>query len=131
MTVSGISARLTLTFAALSGLVAVAMGAIGAHVLKARLDAQALSWLDTAVRYQAWHALALIGVAAFLARRQAAPLGLAALAWMAGTVLFSGSLYALALTGFRPLALITPLGGVAFLVGWGALAVFAFRGRLG
>jgi uncharacterized membrane protein YgdD (TMEM256/DUF423 family) len=104
---------------------------MGAHALKARLDAEALGWLDTAVRYQMWHALALVGVAAFLARRQDRGLGLAAFAWMAGTVLFSGSLYALALTGFRPLAMITPFGGVAFLVGWGALAAFALRARLG
>jgi uncharacterized membrane protein YgdD (TMEM256/DUF423 family) len=131
MTLAAISARAALLFAALSGLMAVAMGAMGAHALKARLDAEALGWLDAAVRYQVWHALALIGVAAFLARRQDRRLGLAALAWMAGTVLFSGSLYALALTGFRPLAMITPFGGVAFLVGWAALAAFAFRARLG
>lgn len=131
MTLSAISARLTLAFAALSGLVAVAMGAIGAHLLRQRLDAQALGWIDTGVRYQAWHAIALIGIAAFLARRQAATLGLAALAWMVGTVLFSFSLYALALTGYRPLAMITPFGGVAFLVGWGALARYALRARLG
>ncbi|MGE5148055.1 MAG: DUF423 domain-containing protein, partial [Candidatus Eiseniibacteriota bacterium] len=103
MSLSAISARLTLAFAALSGLMAVAMGAMGAHALKARLDPEALGWLDTAVRYQMWHALALVGVAAFLARRQQRQLCLAALAWMVGTVLFSGSLYALALTGFRPL----------------------------
>ena len=122
MTLSAISARLALAFGALSALMAVAMGAMAAHALEARLDAQALGWLDTAVRYQMWHALALLGVAAFLARRQDSRLGLAALAWMVGTVLFSFSLYGLALTGFRPLAMITPVGGVAFLVGWGALA---------
>ena len=130
MTLSAISARFTLAFAALNGLMGVAMGAMGAHVLKARLDAEALGWLDTAVRYQVWHALALVGVAAFLARRQDRKLGLAALAWMVGIVLFSFSLYALALTGFRPLAMITPFGGVAFLVGWGALASYAMRARL-
>jgi uncharacterized membrane protein YgdD (TMEM256/DUF423 family) len=131
VTLSAISARLALAFAALSGFVAVAMGAVGAHLLRQRLDAQALGWIDTGVRYQAWHAVALIGVAAFLARRQGAMLGLAALAWMVGTVLFSFSLYALALTGYRPLAMITPFGGVAFLVGWGALARYALRARLG
>ena len=131
MTLSTVSARFALAFAALSGLVAVAMGAMAAHVLMPGLDAQALGWLDTAVRYQAWHALALLGAAVFLARRQDHALGLAALAWMVGTVLFSGSLYLLALTGFRPLAMITPLGGVAFLAGWAALAVYALRGRLG
>lgn len=131
MTLSAISARLALAFAALSGFFAVAMGAIGAHLLKQQLDAQALGWIDTGVRYQAWHAIALIGIAAFLARRQAAALGLAALAWMIGTVLFSGSLYVLALTGYRPIAMITPLGGIAFLIGWLALASYALRARLG
>ena len=131
MTLSGISARLALAFAALSGFFAVAMGALGAHLLKQQLDAQALGWIDTGVRYQAWHAIALIGIAAFLARRQAAALGLAALAWMIGTVLFSGSLYVLALTGYRPIAMITPLGGIAFLIGWLALASYALRARLG
>jgi uncharacterized membrane protein YgdD (TMEM256/DUF423 family) len=131
VTLSAISARLALAFAALSGFFAVAMGAIGAHLLKQQLDAQALGWIDTAVRYQAWHAIALIGIAAFLARRQAAALGLAALAWMIGTVLFSGSLYVLALTGYRPIAMITPLGGIAFLIGWLALASYALRARLG
>jgi uncharacterized membrane protein YgdD (TMEM256/DUF423 family) len=131
VTLSAISARLALAFAALSGFFAVAMGAIGAHLLKQQLDAQALGWIDTGVRYQAWHAIALIGIAAFLARRQAAALGLAALAWMIGTVLFSGSLYVLALTGYRPIAMITPLGGIAFLIGWLALASYALRARLG
>ncbi|HVO16407.1 MAG TPA: DUF423 domain-containing protein [Alphaproteobacteria bacterium] len=131
MTLSAISARLALAFAALSGFFAVAMGALGAHLLKQQLDAQALGWIDTGVRYQAWHAIALIGIAAFLARRQAAALGLAALAWMIGTVLFSGSLYVLALTGYRPIAMITPLGGIAFLIGWLALASYALRARLG
>jgi len=131
VTLSAISARLTLAFAAASGFLAVAMGAMGAHLLKQRLDAEALGWIETGVRYQAWHALALIGIAAYLARRQAHALGLAALAWMVGTVLFSFSLYALALTGYRPLAMITPFGGVAFLVGWGALACYALRARLG
>jgi uncharacterized membrane protein YgdD (TMEM256/DUF423 family) len=110
---------------------AVAMGAVASHVLRGRLDAEALGWLDTAARYQAWHAVALIGVASFLARRQGRSLGLAALAWMVGTALFSGSLYALALTGYRPLAMITPFGGVAFLVGWASLARYALRARLG
>jgi len=131
VTLSAISARLALAFAALSGFFAVAMGALGAHLLKQQLDAQALGWIDTGVRYQAWHAIALIGIAAFLARRQAAALGLAALAWMIGTVLFSGSLYVLALTGYRPIAMITPLGGIAFLIGWLALASYALRARLG
>jgi len=131
LNLSAISARLALAFAAMSGLMAVAMGTVAAHILQGRIDAEALGWFDTGVRYQMWHAIALVGVAAFLARRQGRALGAAALAWMVGTVLFSGSLYVLALTGFRPVAMITPLGGIAFLIGWASLASYALRARLG
>ena len=120
-----------LVAAAANGLMAIAMGAFATHGLRSALDADALGWLDTASRYQMWHAIALVGVAAFLARRQGRALGAAAVAWMTGTVLFSGSLYALALTGYRPVAMITPLGGIAFLLGWASLASYALRARLG
>ena len=84
----------------------------------------------TAVQYQAWHALALLACGLLMAqRRERAPRMLRAAAWLfaAGIVLFSGSLYALALTGERWLGAITPLGGVAFLAGWAALAWAAAR----
>ncbi len=109
---------------------AVAAGAFGAHALQRTLAAPLLDVWHTAVQYQAWHALALLGVGLLMAqRRERAPRMLRAAAWLfaAGIVLFSGSLYALALTGERWLGAITPLGGVAFLAGWAALAWAAAR----
>lgn len=97
---------------ALSMLAAVACGAFGAHALKARLSPDMLAVWETAVRYQVYHALALLVV------RDRVP----AWCFLAGTLLFSGSLYVLALTEIRKLGAITPLGGLLFLAGWAALA---------
>jgi len=111
-----------LLIAAINGFLAVAAGAFGAHGLQGKLDPHALSVFETGARYQMYHALAM-GVAALAARgtAQAAANG-AAIFFLAGIVLFSGSLYALALTGMRGLGVITPFGGLAFLVGWANLA---------
>ncbi|MBV8685515.1 MAG: DUF423 domain-containing protein [Alphaproteobacteria bacterium] len=106
--------------AALAGL-AVAPGAFGAHALKARLGAEALGWWQTAVQYQMWHGLALLA----LSRIEGAGRPAALLA--AGTVVFSGSLYAMALTGARWLGAVTPLGGLVLLAGWALLAARALR----
>jgi len=117
------TARLALTLAALLMFIAVALGAFGAHALKARLSADMLGVWQTAVQYHAWHALALLAVGLMLRNwPELAPLQWAGWLFVVGIVLFSGSLYALALTGTRFLGAITPLGGVAFLVGWLALA---------
>ena len=116
-------ARLTLFAAAVAMTLAVGLGAFGAHALKAQLSADALAVWQTAVQYHAWHALGLLGVG--LWQRQAPEpraLRVAALLLAAGIVLFSGSLYALALTGVRGLGAVTPFGGVAFIGGWLALA---------
>lgn len=104
--------------ALLAGL-AVALGAFGAHAMKDRFDAPALQTFETAVRYQMYHALALLlcGVLAALGWRTR----LAALAFAAGTLLFSGSLYAFVFSGARWVLPITPVGGTAFVVGWIAL----------
>ena len=112
-----------LFIAAASGFLAVAAGAFGAHALQARLDAQALQIFETAARYQMYHALA-ITLCAVLATSGARTAG-----WImqAGIVVFSGSLYALALTDVKVLGAITPIGGLAFLVGWTWLAVSALR----
>lgn len=120
-------ARTFLVLAALSGFIAVAAGAFGAHALKTRLAADLLAVFDTAVRYQMFHVVGLIA-AAWLAARSPGPAVLAS-GWcfVAGTVLFSGSLYALALTGTRWLGAITPFGGVLFLAGWLLLAWTAWR----
>ena len=116
-----------LVAAAVNGLMAIVMGAFAAHGLRSVLDADALGWLDTGSRYQMWHALALLGVALLLVRaaaRQAAPL-LQAIAWafLAGIILFAGSLYLLALTHVRAFAWITPVGGVVLMAGWLGLIV--------
>jgi len=123
-----LSARLALTLAALLLFAAVGLGAFGAHALKARLapDMQAI-W-QTAVQYHAWHALGLLAVGLFTMQRPGAPgASLAAWLFVAGIVLFSGSLYALALSGVRGLGAVTPFGGVAFLAGWLAFAWAAWR----
>jgi uncharacterized membrane protein YgdD (TMEM256/DUF423 family) len=115
---------------ALSGAVAVAAGAFGAHALRARLEPRMLEVFETAARYQMYHALALFAVAWMITRVGASPsaLRLATISgwcFIAGTLLFSGSLYAMALSGVRALGAITPLGGVAFIAGWIALALAA------
>ena len=122
------SARLSLTLAALLLFAAVGLGAFGAHALKARLapDMQAI-W-QTAVQYHAGHALGLLAVGLFTMQRPDAPgASLAAWLFVAGIALFSGSLYALALSGVRGLGAVTPFGGVAFLAGWLAFAWAAWR----
>jgi uncharacterized membrane protein YgdD (TMEM256/DUF423 family) len=121
--------RAFLALGALSGGIAVTAGAFGAHALKARLSPDLLAVFETGARYQMFHALALVA-AAWAAGRGAGAAGAATWAgWLfvAGTLLFSGSLYALALTGVRALGAVTPFGGVAFIAGWIALAVAALR----
>ena len=111
-----------------SAFVAVAAGAFGAHALRSRLSADHLAVFETAARYQMYHALALLAVAWAVSRWAGALPTAAGWLFVAGTVLFSGSLYALALTGVRWLGAITPLGGAAFLAGWLCLALAARRG---
>ncbi len=110
-----------LILAAIFGFAAIAMGSMAAHGLQARLDEAALDWIDTAVRYQMWHALAMLGAAALMASRPARSLLVAGYAWAAGIVLFSGGLTLLAFTGEHAFARIMPFGGAAFLAGWLAL----------
>jgi uncharacterized membrane protein YgdD (TMEM256/DUF423 family) len=119
--------RTFLALAALSGAIAVAAGAFGAHALKARLAPDLLAVFETGARYHLSHALA-IGLAAWASTRFPGRAATAA-GWLflAGTVLFSGSLYLLALSGVRWLGAVTPLGGVAFIGGWLALALAALR----
>jgi uncharacterized membrane protein YgdD (TMEM256/DUF423 family) len=111
-----------------SAFLAVAAGAFGAHALRARLTPDLLAIFETGARYQMYHALALLA-AAWLADRGAGSQAVwAGGAFVAGTLLFSGSLYALAFTGQRWLGAVTPMGGVAFLAGW-ALLVWAALAR--
>lgn len=116
--------------AALGGLLAVAGGAFGAHALRTRIDAEALAIYQTAVQYQMWHSLALAWVASWLERApEDTRLRGAGCAFVAGIVLFCGSLYAVAVSGLRGLGMITPFGGLAFLVGWACLAWASLRER--
>ncbi|HTL69905.1 MAG TPA: DUF423 domain-containing protein [Candidatus Eisenbacteria bacterium] len=103
--------------------VTVAMGAFGAHALKGRLDAAMVEVWKTAVLYQGLHALAMLLLAALAGRPASGPVSPAGWLFLAGTVLFSGSLYALALTGQKAWGAVTPVGGLCFLAGWLALAI--------
>ena len=120
------SAR-TLCVAGLLLALATACGAFGAHALKGQLAPERLQLWETAVRYQFFQALGLLGVGLALRSSDAGVLRAAAALLIAGVLLFSGSLYALALSGVRWLGAITPLGGVAFLAGWLCLALAARR----
>jgi uncharacterized membrane protein YgdD (TMEM256/DUF423 family) len=119
--------RLLYICAGLAGLTGVAIGAFAAHGLKARLAPDMLAVFETAVRYQMYHAFALCAAAWGWARWQRGLFGVAGAGFVAGILLFSGSLYLLALTGTRWLGMITPLGGVAFLAGWLCLVMGAAR----
>ena len=117
------TARLALVLASVAMFLAVALGAFGAHALKSRLSPEMTGVWQTAVQYHAWHALALFGVGLLMLHwPERADLGLASWLLVAGIVLFSGSLYVLALSGLRGLGAVTPIGGVAFLAGWAVLA---------
>lgn len=108
---------------ALLALAGVAAGAFGAHALRERLEPAQLQVIETAVRYQLVHALALLFVGAHAAAAPRAGARLAGTLFVAGVVLFSGSLYALVFTGVRAWGAVTPLGGLCFLAGWLSLAV--------
>lgn len=115
-----VTPRTMVTLAALLGAVAVAMGAFAAHALAG--DPRAADLVETAARYQMWHALALLALTSL---RLTAPV--TALAWLAGIVLFCGALYALALGAPGWVAMAAPFGGAAFIAGWLALVVAAWR----
>ncbi|MET0029386.1 MAG: DUF423 domain-containing protein [Candidatus Thiodiazotropha sp.] len=120
-------ARRWLVMAALSGMLLVILGAFGAHALEPRLPANHLVWWQKAVHYQGLHTLALFGTGLLALQHPGRALQWAGGLFLAGILLFSGSLYVMALTGLRSLGMITPLGGLAFIVGWFALLVAAWR----
>lgn len=121
-------ARAWLVLGAGYGFLAVALGAFGAHALKARLTGELLTVWRTAVEYHFWHALALVLVGVLALQRPAPALTVAGAAFGLGVLLFSGSLYALALSGVRAFGAVTPLGGVLLLCGWAALLWAAIDG---
>jgi uncharacterized membrane protein YgdD (TMEM256/DUF423 family) len=116
--------------AAISGFLAVALGAFGAHGLKDRLPADLLAVWQTAVQYQFWHTLALLAVGILLAQgTQARALSVSGWLFAAGIAMFSGSLYVLCLSGIRWLGAITPIGGVLWLIAWGCLAYAVLKSQ--
>jgi uncharacterized membrane protein YgdD (TMEM256/DUF423 family) len=121
-------AKLFLSLGALAGLLAVAFGAFGAHALRGRLDEYARGVFETAVQYHYYHALALVLVGILLLSQPATAL-LKSSGWLflIGIAVFSGSLYLLAITGIKWLGAVTPLGGLAFIAGWGCLAAAAWK----
>ena len=121
--------RVWLVIAALNGALAVVFGAFAAHGFSQQLDAHALGTFETGARYHMYHALAM-GLAALVMQGTAARTATwSAVLFLIGIVLFSGSLYALAMTGERAFAFVTPVGGVSFLAGWVLLALAAWRSR--
>jgi uncharacterized membrane protein YgdD (TMEM256/DUF423 family) len=120
--------RLFFACGSLSGGLVVVLGAFGAHTLEARMTPETLATFETAVRYQMYHALVLLVVGVACERRSASRL-LVTAGWLfvVGIVLFSGSLYALILTGLHWLGAITPVGGLSFIVGWMCLFVVSLR----
>ena len=120
--------RVFLALGSFSGGLAVLLGAFGAHALRVRLTPIQLVSFETGVRYQMYHALALLAVGLLLLNRPGSSL-LAASGWLfaGGTILFSGSLYLLALSGQKWLGAVTPLGGVAFIAGWACLLLASLR----
>lgn len=125
---------MTQIFLAISSILAglsVAGGAFATHALKAKLDARAVEIFEVGARYQMYHALALLAIALLLGRAEVSSTLLTTAGWafVLGIAIFSGSLYALSLTGIKILGAITPLGGAAFLVGWGCLAAAALSAK--
>lgn len=119
--------RMFAVLGAVSALLAVTAGAFGAHALRARLTPELLAAFETGARYQLYHALALLAVATATTRWAVPSIRAAGWLFVAGTVLFSGSLYGYALTQARWLGPVTPAGGLCFLAGWAALALGVWR----
>lgn len=118
--------RIFLAIASALGGISVILGAFASHALKDRLSERALAIWETGTKYQMYHALALIAIALLIDRfPNSRLLMVAGYAFISGVVIFSGSLYGLSLSGIKWLGAITPLGGVAFIIGWACLAVAA------
>ena len=121
--------KLWLVAGAISGFLSVALGAFAAHGLQSRVGPAEIAVFETGARYQMYHALALLAVAWVAAQGGGTWATVAGWAFVIGTILFSGTLYYLGLTGSRALVMVTPVGGLAFLVGWAALAAAALSLR--
>ncbi|MBE9035371.1 DUF423 domain-containing protein [aff. Roholtiella sp. LEGE 12411] len=124
--------QIFLSVAAVLGGLSVAAGAFASHALREKISARSLEIFETGARYQMYHALALLLVALLISRIESPPPTLIASGWLfiIGIAIFSGSLYVLSLSGIKSLGAIAPLGGAAFLAGWGALAFAAWNLKL-
>jgi len=122
-------ARTILLIAGISGALAVALGAMGAHALKNHLDAYAMDVYVKAATYHFYHSFALLGIGLLAIHAPSRALRVSTIAMVIGIVLFSGSLYALAITGIRTFGMITPFGGIAFIIGWLGIAKAAWGMR--
>lgn len=124
-----------LAIAAFSGFFCIAFGAFAAHGLEKVLDPKALAWIETGLKYQLFHTLALLGLGLFQIANglqqpptcRAKTFNIIGGSWTFGILLFSGSLYALALGASKSVAWLTPIGGTSFLIGWGALLYISLR----
>lgn len=121
------TSRFMLIFTAISGFVFVTLGAFGAHALSQSLNAIEMGWIHTGLQYQAFHTLAILGLAVAMERRTSFWFYWSSLFMALGIVLFSGSLYGLALSHLRLWAFVTPVGGVSFLIGWALMLIGAVR----
>ena len=125
------SARTLLALGAIAGMVAVVLGAFGAHALRARLPADLLAVYQTAVQYHFWHALGVLAIGLTLLHVPGSvAIRMAGWLMLAGIVIFSGSLYLLAITGTRWLGAITPIGGFAFIAAWAVYGWGVWRATL-
>ncbi len=122
--------RLWIVLGAIFGLLSVVAGAMGAHALTANLEADALGTFETAVRFQMYHALALLATGLLTDRWKSGLVSLAGAFFATGVVLFSGSLYILALTGIGVLGAVAPFGGIILIAGWITLIIGAIRHKV-
>ena len=119
--------QIFISISAILGLIGVALGAFGAHGLKERLSADMMSVYQTGSQYHLIHALALLGIGILARQMDVTAIKVAGISMIFGILVFSGSLYALAISGVRILGAITPIGGVGFMIGWAALALAAIQ----
>jgi uncharacterized membrane protein YgdD (TMEM256/DUF423 family) len=119
--------KMMLPAGAILAFLGVAAGAFGAHILKNHLDSEMLAVFETAVRYQMYHAIALVLTGMLAVFRYHKRLTIIGWLFITGIILFSGSLYVLSLTGIKAFGIITPFGGIAFLAGWAWLAVAGIK----
>ncbi|KAA8996085.1 DUF423 domain-containing protein [Affinibrenneria salicis] len=121
------NSRFMLVFAAISGFIFVALGAFGAHVLSKSLGEAEMAWLHTGLQYQAFHTLAILALSVAMQLRASLWFYWSGILLALGTVLFSGSLYCLALSHLKIWVYVTPVGGACFLIGWGLMLTGALR----